>query len=285
MKNSDDLIGNQTRDLPAFSSMHQLTALLLKPPHHKDALHYIRHIISGCRLNWDGSVRKLSRTNEERKVMLHYVMGMQLHKVAICLPLHVGRCVVVSQLQLTVQLRHHRQFLLCMFLHTGWSKTFCSPDDYNTESYMEKHASFLSKYVYLTQSDCLEADRQGQGDIRLTLTPSVIPNSNYVIMVSDWNFVKDFCVFLYCNYLVHRDFLSPCIFIRKAVTDKTLNDFKWPSFGLCWGHHKTFSLFRVYKRKPNSSINFREVIPVTMLSQNLLKNCIFFSNVLNNARS
>jgi hypothetical protein len=25
--------------------------------------------------------------------------------------------------------------------------------------------------------------RQGQGDIRLTLTPSVIPNSNYVIML------------------------------------------------------------------------------------------------------
>jgi hypothetical protein len=29
------------------------------------------------------------------------------------------------------------------------------------------------------------ADRQGQWDTRLTLTPSVIPNSNYVIMVSD----------------------------------------------------------------------------------------------------
>jgi hypothetical protein len=29
------------------------------------------------------------------------------------------------------------------------------------------------------------ADRQGQGDTRLTLTPSVMPNSNYVIMVRD----------------------------------------------------------------------------------------------------
>jgi hypothetical protein len=38
---------------------------------------------------------------------------------------------------------------------------------------------------YLAQSDCLAADRQGQGDARLTLTPSVIPNSYYVIMVSD----------------------------------------------------------------------------------------------------
>jgi len=38
---------------------------------------------------------------------------------------------------------------------------------------------------YLPQSDCLAADRQGQGDARLTLMPPVIPNSNYVIMVSD----------------------------------------------------------------------------------------------------
>jgi hypothetical protein len=31
-------------------------------------------------------------------------------------------------------------------------------------------------------------------DTRLTLTPSVIPNYNYVIMVSDWNCLKYFCV-------------------------------------------------------------------------------------------
>jgi hypothetical protein len=49
---------------------------------------------------------------------------------------------------------------------------------------------------YLAQPDCLAADRQGQGDTRLTLTPSVIPNSNYVITVSDWLFkMLYFCVF------------------------------------------------------------------------------------------
>jgi hypothetical protein len=48
----------------------------------------------------------------------------------------------------------------------------CIPDDYNTLG-------------YLAQSECLAADRQGQGDTRFTLTPSVIPNSNYVIMVSN----------------------------------------------------------------------------------------------------
>jgi hypothetical protein len=50
------------------------------------------------------------------------------------------------------------------------------------------------------------ADRMVQGDTRLTLTPSVIPSSNYVIVVNDWNCLKYFCVFLYCNHQVHRDF-------------------------------------------------------------------------------
>jgi hypothetical protein len=31
--------------------------------------------------------------------------------------------------------------------------------------------------------------------------------TNNVIMVSDWNCLKYFCVFLYCNHQVHRDFL------------------------------------------------------------------------------
>jgi hypothetical protein len=41
-------------------------------------------------------------------------------------------------------------------------------------------------------------------DARLTLTPSVIPNSNYVIMVSYRNCLKYFCLFLYCNHQVYR---------------------------------------------------------------------------------
>jgi hypothetical protein len=57
-------------------------------------------------------------------------------------------------------------------IYTGRSKSICAPDDYNTESYM-------------LQSDCLATDRQSQGETRLTVTPSVVPNSNYVIMVSD----------------------------------------------------------------------------------------------------
>jgi hypothetical protein len=48
-------------------------------------------------------------------------------------------------------------------------------------------------------------------DTRLTLTPSVIHNSNYAIMVSDWNCLKYFCVFFYCNHRVHTNFWSPVI--------------------------------------------------------------------------
>jgi hypothetical protein len=51
-------------------------------------------------------------------------------------------------------------------------KILCAPDDYNTLG-------------YLAQADFLAADRQGQCDSRLTLTPSDIPNSKYVTMVSD----------------------------------------------------------------------------------------------------
>jgi hypothetical protein len=87
-----------------------------------------------------------------------------------------------------------------------WSKSICAPDDYNTESY----TSFLSQY--LAQSDCLAADRQGQEDTRLTLTPSVIPNSNYVVMVSDWKCLKYFFV-LFCTVIIRctETFWSSCM--------------------------------------------------------------------------
>jgi hypothetical protein len=75
-------------------------------------------------------------------------------------------------------------------------KSICAPDEHNTE-------------YYLAKSNCLAAYRQGQGDIRLTLTPSAIPNSNYVIVVSDWNCLKYLWVFLYCNLQVYRHFWSP----------------------------------------------------------------------------
>jgi hypothetical protein len=55
-------------------------------------------------------------------------------------------------------------------------------------------------------------------DARLTLTPSVIPNSNYVIMVSDWNWLKYFAFFLYFNQ-VRRDFLITLYLHVSLVRD------------------------------------------------------------------
>jgi hypothetical protein len=81
---------------------------------------------------------------------------------------------------------------------------------------LSQHMSFLPHY--LAQSDCLAADRQGQGDTRLTLTPSVVPNSNYVITVSDWNCLKYFFVFF--NTIIIRCaeiFWHPVIRIQRNM--------------------------------------------------------------------
>jgi hypothetical protein len=49
-------------------------------------------------------------------------------------------------------------------------------------------------------------------DTTLTLTSSVIPNSNYVIMVNDWNCLKYFSCF--CTVIIRctETFWSPCIY-------------------------------------------------------------------------
>jgi hypothetical protein len=78
-------------------------------------------------------------------------------------------------------------------------KNVCVPDDHNTLG-------------YLTQSDCLAADCQGQGDTRVTLTPSVIPNSNYIIMVSGWNCLKYFACFCTVTIRCIENFWSFCIY-------------------------------------------------------------------------
>jgi hypothetical protein len=41
--------------------------------------------------------------------------------------------------------------------------------------------------------------------------------TNYVIMVSDWNCLIYFCVFLYCNHQVHRDLLITLYKSKKKI--------------------------------------------------------------------
>jgi hypothetical protein len=60
---------------------------------------------------------------------------------------------------------------------TGWSKSLCAPEYYNTESYKKRSKCPPPAY--------LPADRPGQGDTTLTVTLSITSNSNYVIMVSE----------------------------------------------------------------------------------------------------
>jgi hypothetical protein len=55
-------------------------------------------------------------------------------------------------------------------------------------------------------------------DTRLTLTPSAIPNSNYIIMVSDRNCLKFVACFLYCNHKVHRDILITLYEIKRILS-------------------------------------------------------------------
>jgi hypothetical protein len=85
--------------------------------------------------------------------------------------------------------------------------------------------------MYLAQSDCLAANRQGQGDTRLTLTPSVIPNSKYVIMESDWNCLKYFCVFFVLNSTrCAEPFWSSCIiahFLKAIWIQPLLPDYQY----------------------------------------------------------
>jgi hypothetical protein len=62
--------------------------------------------------------------------------------------------------------------------------------------------------------------RQGQVGTRITLTPSVIPISNYVIIVSYWNCLKYFACFfffLYCNHQMHRDLLITLYFYPATL--------------------------------------------------------------------
>jgi hypothetical protein len=81
-----------------------------------------------------------------------------------------------------------------------------APDEVQSDQKVSVHLMIIQKvcvyihtyiyiHTYLAQSDRLATDRQGQGDTRLTPT-SVIPNSNYVIMVNDWNCLKYLCVFV-----------------------------------------------------------------------------------------
>jgi hypothetical protein len=146
-------------------------------------------------------------------------------------------------------------------VYDGWSNCLCAPDDYALQQItpLSQHTSFLPHYLVqsdclaadrqgqgetrftltpsvIPNSDCLAADRQGQGETRFTLTPSVIPNSNYVIMVSDWKCLKYICVFFFCTVIIRctETFWSPCIWQTSDTcvyvgVDSIICYLEWPS--------------------------------------------------------
>jgi hypothetical protein len=90
--------------------------------------------------------------------------------------------------------------MLLHFVHdnTGWSKSLYAPDDFNTNIY-----KLCSNCPPASLQTFIDRAREGGGDTRIILTPSVIPNSNYVIMVGDWDCLK-YCIFacFFCAVIV-----------------------------------------------------------------------------------
>ena len=83
--------------------------------------------------------------------------------------------------------------------------------DFNTR------LSFLTTWLNLT---VWQPTARARGDTRLALMPSVIPNSNYVIMVGDWNCLK-YCIFAcFCTVIIRctETFWSPCITCLTNLT-------------------------------------------------------------------
>jgi hypothetical protein len=88
---------------------------------------------------------------------------------------------------------------------------------------IRKVTSFLPHY--LAQTDFLAADCQGQGNTILTLTPSLIFNSKYIIMVSNWNCLTLSLLMSYIydmELLVKPEILTSYIYIYMYLRLATL---------------------------------------------------------------
>jgi hypothetical protein len=88
---------------------------------------------------------------------------------------------------------------------------------------IQKHHYHNTRLSCLTTSLNLTAWQpatRARGGTGLTLTPSVIPNSNHVIMVT--NCLKYFCVCIFFNRQVHRDVLITLYVDSARTAQQTL---------------------------------------------------------------
>jgi hypothetical protein len=154
-------------------------------------------------MHFSHCITKAKHTHSEHIIFTDFPRQQWLHKHASLLHYAYNACLVTSYGQCRVSYSFMALPVLNNFSwnvqNTGWSKSLCAPDDYNTEN-CKQHSKWLA------------ANHQVQGNIRLTLMPSVIPTSNYIFMVSDWNGLKYFCLF-FCTVIISctETFWSPCI--------------------------------------------------------------------------
>jgi hypothetical protein len=145
----------------------------------------------------------MKSTADRRLLNKSHVHSYQQQAVAIyiniCIMWHKGTSEYFPYCQL-----HHDTQSHCNMLHSykqhrpAFYRVIKKPlwwSQYNTVTFKVSPAS-LQTFI----------------DTRLTLTPSVIPNSNYVIMISDWYCLKYFCLF-FCTAIMRctETFWSLCI--------------------------------------------------------------------------
>jgi hypothetical protein len=93
---------------------------------------------------------------------------------------------------------------------TGSSKSLCAPDGYNTESYKQCSVSPASLQTFIDTPNCIFEDRVLYSTVHI---PNVFCDGHLQI-VNCVGIVRilSFCVFLFCNHQVHRDFVITLYF-------------------------------------------------------------------------
>jgi hypothetical protein len=125
----------------------------------------------------------------------------------------------------------------------------------------------------------LAADRQDQGDTRLTLTPSVIPNSNYVIMVSDWSCLKYF-LRVFCTVIIRctETFWSPSINLPTFRRNQMREHFASLPFCLRVFQPYDDATIRTYKDTENATLCYQRICSgVTMCTNTHIRKTVRLS--------
>jgi hypothetical protein len=127
--------------------------------------------------------------------------------------------------------------------------------------------SLASLQTFIDTPNCVLEDRFQHS------TPSVIPNSNYVFMVSDWNCLKYFCMF-FCTVIFRwtETFWSLCINSLMPITKYAVPSFDCHKFTSAW---EAYVFITHNKLNPNRTINDEVAYPALILKS--AKSCCNWS--------